>query len=161
MDAINNAPALMIHFPTTRDEVVQAAKGFSTISSQACIWNCVAVIDGYHLQIKSPSQNEVKNVRSFFSGHYQTYGVNVQAVCDHNCCFLFIGVAGPGVMGDRDAINQVSLGSLIEELPGLFCAIGDCAYTPSEHLVPICRGDSMEKMARYNNFNFFASQLRI
>ena len=160
VDAINNAPGLMIHFPTTRDEVVQAAKGFSTISSQACIWNCVAVIDGYHLQIKSPSKNEVKNVRSFFSGHYQTYGVNVQAACDHNCRFLFIGVAGPGVMGDRDAINQFWLGSLIEALPGLFCAIGDCAYTPSEHLVPICRGD-MAKMARYDNFNFYASQLRI
>ena len=56
-------------------------------------------------------------------------------------------------MGDRDAINQLWLGTLIEALPGLFCAIGDCAYTPSEHLVPICRGD-MAKMARCDNFNF-------
>jgi hypothetical protein len=63
-------------------------------------------------------------------------------------------------MGNRDAINQALLGSLIEALPGLFCAIGDCAYTPSEHLVPMCQGD-MAKMARYNNFNFFASQLQI
>ena len=34
------------------------------------------------------------------SGHYQAYGVNVQAACDHHCQFTFIGVAGPGVMGD-------------------------------------------------------------
>jgi hypothetical protein len=84
-----------------------------------CIWNCVAVLDGYHLQIQTPSKTEAKNVKSFFSGHYQTYGINIQAACDHNCRFLFVGVAGPGVMGDRKAINQVPLGRLVEELPGL------------------------------------------
>lgn len=160
IDAINKCPALSIDFPTTRDEVLRAAKGFTSISSQGCIWNCVSVIDGYHLQIKAPSKSEVKNVKSFFSGHYQTHGINIQAACDHNCRFQFIGVAGPGVMGDRDAINQIRLGSLIESLPGLYCAIGDCAYTPSEHLVPIFRGD-MARNVRNDNFNFFASQLRI
>jgi hypothetical protein len=63
-------------------------------------------------------------------------------------------------MGDRDAIKQIRLDSLIQALPGLYCAIGNCAYTPrSEHLVPIFRGD-MAKISRNDNFNFFASQLR-
>ena len=35
-------------------------------------------------------------------------------------------------MGDRDAIKQIRLDSLIQVLPGLYCAIGDCAYTPTE-----------------------------
>jgi DDE superfamily endonuclease len=160
IDAINKCPALSIDFPTTTDEVIQAAKGFTSISSQGCIWNCVAVLDGYHLQIRAPSKAEVKNVKSFFSGHYQTHGINIQAACDHNCRFVFLGVAGPGVMGDRDALNQIRLGSLIESLPGLYCTIGDCAYTPSEHLVPIFRGENA-RTARNDNFNFFASQLRI
>ena len=160
IDAINKCPKLGIKFPQTRDEVYEAAKGFSSISSQGCIWNCVSAIDGYHLQIKAPSKSEVKNVRSFFSGHYQTYGLNIQAACNHNCRFQFIGVAGPGVMGDRDAIKQIRLDSLIQALPGLYCAIGDCAYTPSEHLVPIFRGD-MAKISRNDNLYFFASQLRI
>jgi hypothetical protein len=77
-----------------------------SISTQGCIWNCVSVIDGYHLQIQTPSRKEVSNVQSFFSGHYQTHGMNIQGACDHHCCFTFLGVAGPGVMGDRDAIKQ-------------------------------------------------------
>lgn len=119
IDAINRCSELSIDFPKTTDEVIRAAEGFTSISSQGCIWNCVAVIDGYHLQIRPPSKSEVRNVKSFFSGHYQTYGLNIQAACDHNCRFLFVGVAGPGVMGDRDAIKQIRLGSLIESLPGL------------------------------------------
>jgi hypothetical protein len=135
--AINRNASLSIKFPASVDECRDAALGFQSISQQGCIWNCVAVLDGYHLQIQTPSRAEARNVRSFFSGHYQTYGVNVQAACDHNCKFSFFGVAGPGVLGDREAIHQIPLGRLVEELPGLYCAIGDCAYTPTEHLVPI------------------------
>jgi hypothetical protein len=161
IDAINRSDKLSIKFPQTVDEVAAAANGFKSRSSNQCIQNCVSVIDGYHLGIQTPSKKEVKNVRSFFSGHYQTYGVNVQAACDHNCCFTFIGVAGPGVMGDRDAVKMIRLSELIERLPGLYCVIGDCAYTATEHLVPIYRGESAKTSARMDNFNFFASQLRI
>jgi hypothetical protein len=166
--AINNTkghPAdttalLSINFPSSVEEAEEAALGFQSISTQNCIWNCVAAIDGYHLQITTPSKKDAKNVRSFYSGHYQTYGVNVQASCNHNCKFSFIGVAGPGVLGDREALQQVSLGSLIEKLPGLFCAIGDCAYSPTEHPVWIFRG-SQAKNHKNDNFNFYASQLQI
>ena len=100
------------------------------------------ISDEIHMQTPAPSRKDVENVRAFFSGHYQTYGVNVQASCDHNCRFGFIGVAGPGVMGDREALNQVSIGKMIENLRGVYCVIGDCAYTPTEHLVPIFRGEN-------------------
>ena len=56
-------------------------------------------------------------------------------------------------MGDRDAVNQIRLGSLIESLPELHSAIGDCAYTPSKHLDPIIRGD-MARNVRNDNFIF-------
>jgi hypothetical protein len=158
IDAINECDDLAVKFPKTLEEVKEASRGFETISTQGCIWNCVSVIDGYHLQIQTPSKKEVRNVRSFFSGHYQTHGLNIQAACDHHCRFTFLGVAGPGVMGDRDAIKMVKLGSLVEGLPGLYCVIGDCAYTASEHLIPIYRGEMAQ---RNDNFNFFASQLRI
>jgi hypothetical protein len=69
-----------------------------------------------------------------FSGHYQTYGINAQATCNHNCRFSSVGVAGPEVMGDCEAINQVPLGRLVEEVPGLYCAIGDCAYTCQQNI---------------------------
>jgi DDE superfamily endonuclease len=158
--AIRKSSHLLIHFPTTTDELASAADGFRKISSNSAIENCVSVVDGYHLEIITPTRKEVQNVRSFFSGHYQTYGVNVQASCDHHCRFTFLGVAGPGVMGDREAIYEVSLGKKINALPHIYCVIGDCAYTPTEHLVPIYRGANAT-LPRNDNFNFYASQLRI
>ena len=38
--------------------------------------------------------------------------------------------------------------------------IGDCAYKPTEHLVPIFGGD-LALRKENDNFNFYASQLRI
>jgi DDE superfamily endonuclease len=158
--AIRRCSHLFIHFPSTTDELEMAAEGFAGISSNSAIDNCVSVVDGYHLEIITPTKKEVQNVKSFFSGHYQTYGVNVQASCDHHCRFTFLGVAGPGVMGDREAIYQVPLGRMIDALPHVYCVIGDCAYTPTEHLVPIYRGVNAA-IPRNDNFNFYASQLRI
>jgi hypothetical protein len=160
MMAIVNCPQISVQFPNTAEEYKQSAFGFQSISTGGCISNCVTVIDGYHLAIQTPPKKEAKNVQSFFSGHYQSYGINIQAACDHNCRFQFIGVAGPGVMCDRDAINESGLGDLINNLPGMYCAIGDCAYLATEHVVPIF-GGAQALIARNDNFNFFASQLRI
>ena len=120
-----------------KELAVQSATGFSSISTNHIMTECVAGLDGYHMEITTPSKNEVHNVKSYFSGHYQTYGINIQAVCDHNCRFLFIGVVGPGVVGDREAVKESGLYDLVEKLPSLLYCIGDCAYTPTEHLIPI------------------------
>jgi DDE superfamily endonuclease len=122
--------------------------------------NVVGVVDGYLLQIATPNKKHVGNVRSYFSGHYQCYGVNCQAVADHKSRFIYFSVVGPGVMGDNDAIGQCSLKQLIDNLPFGFCVIGDAAYVPSEHLIPIYYG-SNKKQPQYDNFNYYASQLRI
>jgi DDE superfamily endonuclease len=151
---------LTIKFPTTTDELVKHSNGFLSISPNAAIDNFVGVVDSNHLEIITPPKKNVKNVGSFYSGHYKTYGVNIQACCDHQCRFTFLGVAGPGVTGDREALFQLPIGKLIESLPHLYCVIGDCVYTPSEHLVPIYRGKN-DKVKRNNNFNYYASQLRI
>lgn len=160
LGAIMKVPELAVKFPRTIDECLSAAEGFRSISCREAIDTCVCAVDGYHLQIRVPSKKEVSNVRSFFSGHYHTYGMNIQGACDHLSRFVFLGVAGPGVLGDRDAIFQCPLGDLIENLPGLFCAIGDSAYTPTEHLVPIFGGPQANITAN-SNFNFYASQCRI
>lgn len=99
-------------------------------------------------------------MRSFFSGHYKTYGVNVQAAFDYQSRFTYLAVAGPGVMPDREAISQCKLDEYIEQLPGFYCAIGDCAYTATEHCIPIYGGALAQQRDNFN-FNFFASQLRI
>jgi DDE superfamily endonuclease len=140
MLAIVACPQLQVKFPKTDEELKESALGFESVSTGGCMSNCITVIDGYHLAIQTPPKKEAKNVQSFFSGHYQSYGVNIQAACDHNCRFQFIGIGGPGVMSDRDAINESGLGELVNNLPGMYCAIGDCAYVATEHLVPIFGG---------------------
>jgi hypothetical protein len=103
--ALRSCDQLAINFPTTTEEVIKAAEGFQSVSSNSAFTNCVAAVDGYHLQIETPRKADALNVRSYYFGHYKTYGVNIQAACDHQCCFVFIGADGPGVIGDRDAIN--------------------------------------------------------
>ena len=157
--AINSWSELQISWPSTKERQLECATGFTSISTNA-LCDHVTVLDGYHLQTITPSKKEVHNVWSYFSGHYQTYGVNIQSTCNHNCCFLFIGVAGLGVMGDCQAIHECGLSKLVESTHGVLYCIGDCAYTPTEILLPIYRSGQAAK-ERYDNFNFYASQLRI
>ena len=53
--------------------VGECTTGFTSISTNHALEDCVTVLDGYHLQTKTPSKKEVHNVQSYFSGHYQTY----------------------------------------------------------------------------------------
>ena len=106
-------------WPDMKELAVQSAAGFSSISTNRVMTECVAVLDGYHMEIVTPPKKEVHNVKSYFSCHYQTYGINVQAACDHNCCFLFIGVGGPGTICDREAVKDSGLYDIVEKLPGL------------------------------------------
>jgi hypothetical protein len=47
--------------------------------------------------------------------------------------------------------------TLVESLPTGICIIGDAAYQPTKHMVPVYQG--IDKLnTKYNNFNFFASQ---
>jgi DDE superfamily endonuclease len=160
MIVINCAPQLAIKFPTTALEIQGAIDGFATISYREAIKNCALVIDGYLVRIRTPTKSEVGNVRSYFSGHYQCYGVNVQAGADHHSRFVFLSFASPGVTADRTAIKHCNLHRLIEGLPLGICAIGDAAYEATEHCVPVYHGVDKLK-PRYDNFNFYASQLRI
>ena len=105
---------------------------------------CVAVLNSYHMAITTPPKKVVDNIKSYFSGHYQKYGINIQVACNHNCHFLFIGVGGPAC--DREAVKESGLSKLVEKLPGLLYCIGDCVYTPTEHLIPIYGADNTTKL---------------
>jgi hypothetical protein len=156
--AINKA--ITISFPTTPEDCAVLASSFESISHRGIIKNCVGVLDGYLLAIVTPRKSQAKNVRSYFSGHYQKYGINIQACCDAHCRFTFLGIGGPGVTKDRTAVKESGLLDKLEHLPSGYVCIGDCAYQPTESLVPIFGGD-LALQKDNDNFNFFASQLRI
>lgn len=83
-----------------------------SISTKGVICNCISAIDGYLVKTITPTKKLVGNVWSYFSGHYQCYGMNVQAACDAFCRFQFIAVAGPGCMPDDRSVYEVALGTL-------------------------------------------------
>jgi hypothetical protein len=149
--------AIPVNFPTSPEDCAMAAANFENISYNRVISNCVGALDGYLLAIVTPPKQHARKVRSYFSGHYQRYGVNIQACCDAHCRFTFLGIGGPGVTKDRTAIKDCGLYDLVENLPPGYICIANCAYQPTENLVPIFGGDLALKKEN-DNFNFFASQ---
>ena len=152
--------AIPVNFPTSSEDCAALAADFEKKSYNGVISNCVGALDGYLLQIETPHKKHARNVRSYFSGHYQRYGVNIQACCDAHCRFTFLGIGGPGVTKDRTAIRDCGLYDFVENLPQGYVCISDCAYQATEKLIPIFGGDLALKKEN-DNFNFFASQLRI
>jgi len=158
--ALIRAKELSIEWPCQSEDVCRAASGFCAVGTDSVISNCVGVVDGCLLRITTPRRTEAKNVRSFFSGHYKCCGVNTQAAADHHSRFTYIAMAGPGVTGDRDAIKEVSLFGLVEQLPHGYCIVGDAAHEASEHMVTVHDGAD-RLIVKCDDFNFYASQLRI
>ena len=70
MNAILQCDRLKYIFPTTAQEIEQSIKEFAEISTNQVIDGCVGCIDGFLLQIQTPSATETGNVKAYFSGHY-------------------------------------------------------------------------------------------
>ena len=62
------------------------------------------------------------NVTAYYSSHYESYGLNCQAVCDANLRFVFFAVVGPGKTNNNDAFPRCgTLCNYITNLPiGLY-----------------------------------------
>jgi len=158
--AINRCPDLDLKWPKEDSDVFAAAAALVTVGTNSTVNNCVGVVDGCLLRISTPRKSEAKNVRSFFSGHCECHGANVQAAADHHSRFAHVAMAAPGATGDRDAVKAASLCNLIEGLPCGRCVTGDPACDASEHVVPVCDGADRLN-AKHDDFDFCASQLRI
>jgi len=151
---------ITVTFPASAEECAIITTSFEKVNYSSVISNCVGVLDGYLLPIVTPCKKHAKNVRSYFSGHYQKYGINIQACCDAQCQFTFLGIGGPGVTKDRTAIKDSELADSIEQLPLAYICIADCAYQPTEKVIPIFGGD-LALNKDNDNFNSFALQLHI
>jgi DDE superfamily endonuclease len=165
MISICNCPVLAIKFPTTKEECDTLTFGFRNCADNESILNCVGVLDGYLLSINTPCAADAENQRSFFSGHYQRMGMNIQAICDSNKIFLYFALTGPGNMNDRVAMHeeiegQGTLHALIETLPDPYVVIADAAYEATEKCIPLFFG-LLRQDPEHDNFNYVGSQCRI
>jgi hypothetical protein len=131
---IIECPKLDIKLPQTKKECEAAAARFRSISYKEAITNCIGVIDGYLLRIYTPPKAQTGNVKSYYSGHYSCYGINIEAVCDHHSRFIFFAIAAPG------SAKETGLMKALAPLPKLFVIIGDAGYEPSERIIPLFYG---------------------
>ena len=137
---------------------MELRQDFAAKSTDKVMDGCVGAVDGYLLSIVAPSSTEAPNVRSYFSGHYQQYGLNVLAMCDAHCRFRFVAVVAPGSSSDSLAYRRTKLVEWIEKLPNGCFVAGDNAYICSEHLLtPFC--GSNRCFPENDNYNFFLSQV--
>eukprot|EP00644_Phytophthora_capsici_P019370 jgi/Phyca11/133397/e_gw1.442.3.1 len=142
--AINSTRSLAIKFPVTDDEMEMSAAGFRSISICA-IPGCIGAIDGWLCPIRVPRANECGRVIAFFSGHYQRYGLNVQACADYKCRFTAMACRAPGGRNDSVAFLQWSLSQALKAIQGPYFVVADNAYPQT----------------RRDNYNFYLSQCRI
>jgi hypothetical protein len=86
---INRCEALDINLPKP-EELNYVREGFQRISKDGVMNGCIGALDGNLMRITAPSYAECSNVGAYFSGHYCTYGVNVQVMCNADCHFTFL-----------------------------------------------------------------------
>eukprot|EP00644_Phytophthora_capsici_P006369 jgi/Phyca11/127013/e_gw1.66.187.1 len=161
MRALCDCEELRIRAPTESEERWQElADGFAQISKDGILTGCVGCLDGWMCQIRAPTADEVPDVAAFFSGHYQMYGLNVQAICDSLCRFTGYCFDSPGKVGDSIAFKKWTLSdAILALLLGYYC-VGDNAYPLSDSLlVPYNKLEC--KTIQDSDFNFYLSQLRI
>ena len=94
-------PELQIRLPdpTDIDALHDLASRWASVSTIFGLFNnALGALDGWLPRTEMPG--DVPNQTDYFSGHYQCYGLNVQAMCDPNLLFLYVSVAAPGKVND-------------------------------------------------------------
>ena len=105
-------------------------------STNKVMAGCIGCIDGFFQRCDRPTKKEVANVISYYSGHYESYGLNRWACVQSDLQFMYFGVVSPGSTNDNILYTQADeLKDTLSSLPpGLF-GLGDAAYTLAEHLL--------------------------
>ena len=164
-DAVDVHESFDIRLPALDDpedlELRRVASGFKDKSSSEGLFDgVVGAIDGWLCCTNSPIDRDITNKRSYFSGHYKRFGLNVQAMCDSELRFTYFAVCAPGGTNDARAVRRcTTLQKWLQDLQGSgFFIVGDNAYVLSNELLIPFSGTMNETQRTYN---FFLSQLRI
>ena len=162
IDAVSQSKELDINIPFKAESLEKIRHDFTCKSHKSLFNGCVGCIDGFFQETICPTKKDsLGNVVSYYSGHYESYGLNCQAVCDANLKFWFFGVVAPGKTNDNAAFPRcTNLYRFIENLPVGTYVLGDAAYTLQENLLVPFVGSQRDD-ANLDAFNFYLSQLRI
>ena len=119
----------------------------------------LAALDGWLCKTQKPF--DVTNPLDYRSGHYERFGLNVQAMCDANLRIIYSSVAGPGKMNDARAHRKmIGLHKWLDELDNKYFCSGDNTYPLSDNVLIPFSGASRHE-GYYLVYNYYLSQLRI
>ena len=161
MDVFLQCPELEIKLPSTPEEWERIRSGFARKSTNGIMRGCVGALDGFLQPVTTPKTKECKsNPRAYYSGHYNTPGLNCQGVCDSDLRSLHFSVVAPGKTADCKAYEFTGLNDIVDKLPSGIYLVGDAAYMLTEHmLVPFTGAEKLD--VEKDAYNFFQSQVRI
>ncbi|XP_034533111.1 putative nuclease HARBI1 [Notolabrus celidotus] len=95
----------VICLPKTAEDLAAVTHGFAGLARQAAFGKAAGAIDGCHVRIKPPSGPDghcYKNRKLFYS-------IILQAVCDHQGCFIDTYVGWPGSVHDSRVLRHSPL----------------------------------------------------
>jgi len=159
LDAVEKCLQLAIIPPTSLVELKGLENGSDKVSSANGIFKgVVGALDGWLCCINKPSE---PNPTVFFSGHYQRFGINCQAVCDANLRFIYFGVISLGRTNDARSFNRaLGLRIWLDNLPTGYFLVADNAYQLSDKMLIPFSGSQKERP--YNRtYNFYRRQQRL
>ena len=117
-------------------------------------------VDGWLPRTEAPK--DVPNQADYYSGHYQCYGLNCQALCDPDLIFMYFCIAAPGKTNDIRAFDKcIGLKQWLAKLPPEFFAGGDNAYTLTLKMLTPYTNAEMRGDEHKRTYNYYFSQLRI
>jgi hypothetical protein len=162
IDAVNSAPELDIKFPQNPDEWRAVNEGFRKRSFNDIMGGAVGAVDGFFQRCNRPTTKETNNVVSYYSGHYESYGVNCLAAVRADLQFTYFGIISPGSTNDVVSYSlAASLKEMIENLPLGLYFLADAAFPLGERLLTPFVGSQRHINPYNDSFNFYLSQLRI
>ena len=128
--------SMRITLPRNPEEWDAMSSGFAKVSRDKLFGGCVSAVDGFFQAIICPTVSELSNQTLYYSGHYENFGLNCQAICTHDLIFIYFGVVAPGSTNDIIAItkNDSLMDKIWKLAPGRFL-VGDAAYELTEHLL--------------------------
>ena len=116
--------------PSDHSALRNLAQAWSSVSTAFDLFNYnLGCLDGWLPFTEAP---DVPNAADYFSGHYQSYGLNVQALCNPDLLFLSVAVAAPGKVNNWRAVNRCTgLLQWLDSLPLEYYSIADNTYSIS------------------------------
>jgi DDE superfamily endonuclease len=153
-----NSPMLAITWPATESQLRQSAAAFHQIATEHVVFkHLISAMDSMLVWTIQPAH--VPNPRSYFSGHYECFGLNLQAVCDALLCFIYAGIGGPGATPDVTAFCTLTINEMVEHLSDPYYVVGDAAYIPTEQMTTPYTGLAQEEYWK-DVYNFYLSQMQ-